>query len=686
MPWNDKDALTPQALNSRSGLVFNVKDPDFGAVGDGSTDDTAAITAAISAATTAGGGVVHFSRGTYLVDNLVLADNVALAGEGYHSVLLQSGATNTALVSYTGTQAAPVAVTTASGVSSGDTGVTVGATSSFATDDYVVLGSDELVPNSTAGDTTFGELLEVQGIDSSTLSFRGMVTRNYAPGDTPSALPVTMLEGARVNNLRMVNNTPGTLTNGFVSFRFCREPRTENVWFEKGDGSALFFGHCAGGAVNNSWARDLTDDSGNNRFGYHILAAGATRDLRISNFHTIGGRHAFTTGGVSSAKTGTPQGIAITNGTCTGSGQPGFDTHQEGLNITFVNCSSIGNLSRGFRTRAPRTKFVGCVADTNLTDGFHISSDASNCQIQDCTASNNKQVGADGTGNGFRIEAPNAILSGCVAQNNNRAGFLIGNGSGGREVTDTVLVNCRSTNNHLGTTADAGCVHLDSKTTGVTLSGCDLSNETNAVFFTEGSGAVRMLGCNIHDMNSAATFGGVLPTDMAILGNIGAPDSIGQHFDVQNDSALFLNGTAFQLVTSDTTADDANKSSRLGALPYSSNSAPIVVAFTQGRVSSNILSVGGGTSAGLAATEVDIYTAANNNTATGTRQVRVDSAGRLILSASTLSMAEAGAAGGLAGDATGEAGEIAWGSSSNVSFLYVCVSSNSWMRATLNPF
>ncbi len=52
----------------------------------------------------------------------------------------------------------------------------------------------------------------------------------------------------------------------------------------------------------------------------------------------------------------------------------------------------------------------------------------------------------------------------------------------------------------------------------------------------------------------------------------------------------------------------------------------------------------------------------------------------------TIRIAEAPTGGGLAGDAAGTAGDIAWGSSSGVSFLYVCTSANSWMRATLNPF
>jgi len=56
----------------------------FGAFGDGFTDDTAAVMAAIDALEADGSGTLYFPPGIYIVDNLILdsTDNVLITGYG----------------------------------------------------------------------------------------------------------------------------------------------------------------------------------------------------------------------------------------------------------------------------------------------------------------------------------------------------------------------------------------------------------------------------------------------------------------------------------------------------------------------------------------------------------------------------------------------------------------------------
>lgn len=80
------DAVAFTSLTTASGPVFNVKHPTFGATGNGSTDDAAAINAAIVAALAAGGGEVYFPPGVYSINStIVLKKGVVLAGY-YHGV------------------------------------------------------------------------------------------------------------------------------------------------------------------------------------------------------------------------------------------------------------------------------------------------------------------------------------------------------------------------------------------------------------------------------------------------------------------------------------------------------------------------------------------------------------------------------------------------------------------------
>lgn len=79
-------------------LAQTVSVMDFGAVGDGVADDTAAIQAAIDAVNAAGGGVVNFPAGTYACANLWPKDNVTLQGASKLSTKLINNSSDYSII------------------------------------------------------------------------------------------------------------------------------------------------------------------------------------------------------------------------------------------------------------------------------------------------------------------------------------------------------------------------------------------------------------------------------------------------------------------------------------------------------------------------------------------------------------------------------------------------------------
>ena len=92
--------LSAKSLNTPT--MFNVK--AFGAKGDGTTNDYAAIQAAITAADAAG-GTVYLPAGTYRVDTELLANSprkVTIQGDGTSSMVIRAGAAITSVLGLTG--------------------------------------------------------------------------------------------------------------------------------------------------------------------------------------------------------------------------------------------------------------------------------------------------------------------------------------------------------------------------------------------------------------------------------------------------------------------------------------------------------------------------------------------------------------------------------------------------------
>lgn len=92
---NGSDVNITTALASFAGMFFNVKDPTYGATGDGVTDDAASINAAIAAANSAGGGIVFVPGGTYICSASIdlLDTNVHFMGSGAKASMLEATGT-----------------------------------------------------------------------------------------------------------------------------------------------------------------------------------------------------------------------------------------------------------------------------------------------------------------------------------------------------------------------------------------------------------------------------------------------------------------------------------------------------------------------------------------------------------------------------------------------------------------
>jgi hypothetical protein len=81
------EAMLSVAVAGMLGQVLDVR--AFGAVGDGVTDDTAAIQRAIDAAEAVGGGIVLIPEGLFSAELVLLRDNVVVCGVGPSSIVRQ---------------------------------------------------------------------------------------------------------------------------------------------------------------------------------------------------------------------------------------------------------------------------------------------------------------------------------------------------------------------------------------------------------------------------------------------------------------------------------------------------------------------------------------------------------------------------------------------------------------------
>lgn len=359
----------------------------FGAVGDGVNDDAAAINRAITAANTAGGGVVRLRGKTYAIGTagIVLKDKVTLRGAGMGATELLQAGTPAYVVTAQGALAAAVLLTGNALV--GATTLQLASTATLAAGDYLIL-SDAYAYNPLDATYISGEMVRVLTVDSATqvtlyAPVKGSMyaAGTYATANTASVRKLSLVNCPAIEALTITGDQAST--TGLISLKYCYAPRVRDVQLRNGGHYGLRIDTCRDGAVSGLTVRDLIDDLANGHVGYGLLFAGANDGVTVENSHFSRCRHATTTIG---GPDGFSHRIVVNGCIATATTQAGFDTHAAGDGILYSNCEVHGAQQQGISIRSINTEVRGCIISRPGSHGIAATETlVRNMVVSNCT-------------------------------------------------------------------------------------------------------------------------------------------------------------------------------------------------------------------------------------------------------------------------------------------------------------
>jgi len=326
-----------RTVESRLQDVVSVK--DFGAVGDGVTDDTAAIQAAVAAAA---GKELIFPSGTYKTDSFTVPSGTTVVG--YGATLDFSSFTRGSRIRLTGSIGSAVALT--SNATAGSTSVSVASSAGFAAGDLVQISSDALVPAGAYGDSTqkIGELQIVQSVGPTIITFEGILRDTYNTADSAVIAKVSPNKGSTLLGLTILG--AGTLGTGVssteigISAIYVQDLTIRDVHIDLCDYQAISVDVAYNVTIEN--CRIFNEDrQGFDVIQYGIALKNATDRIRVAGNKILGNKHGIVW--TENSKPGVSYGSIITNNFISNTWAGAIVTHEStsDFEITSNNLHSV---------------------------------------------------------------------------------------------------------------------------------------------------------------------------------------------------------------------------------------------------------------------------------------------------------------------------------------------------------
>jgi hypothetical protein len=221
-------------INEKIQEIVSVK--DFGAIGNGSTDDTVAIQAAITAVASTGQGL-YVPAGTYKITSaLSSTGSLNMFGNGTTSIFDFSSATiATPCLTIAGSITQIQNITSAS---QGNLSVAFASAPSLSVADVFCISSSDLW-NTARAYYYAGEWCQARSISGTTVGITNPLYDSY----TPANVKVYKLNSVSVS-LRNMQFKGGANTFGLVTIQFCDKPKLENITAYNENYQAIMFDRC----------------------------------------------------------------------------------------------------------------------------------------------------------------------------------------------------------------------------------------------------------------------------------------------------------------------------------------------------------------------------------------------------------------------------------------------------------
>jgi hypothetical protein len=371
---SDWIGFTPSGVNAvarsaQDKMRESVSVKDFGAIGDGVTDDTAAIQDAIDAIATAGGELL-FPAGTYLITSSIsktFADGVNIQIRGYGAKIDATAVSSLNVIELGGSRVSSTAL--GANVSKNSDTFTVSSASGITGGRILLISSTDLW-NPTRPEYLKGELALVEKIVGTTITNSNPLYDGYTAATTTVHLlnmPQITVEGLEIE----CNDDVIALT-----ILYARSPVVRNCKIHGSRYAGVYVGYCLGGTVDSNFIYDVWNGIVTGT-SYGVVV-GTGQGVKVVNNTINNARHAISGGGFEPLRE-----VVYANNTCHNSTLENssgcIDLHGNvemavviGNIASSINCASINTIISDNIINGSETDVPGILIFQEIDSAYYI--------------------------------------------------------------------------------------------------------------------------------------------------------------------------------------------------------------------------------------------------------------------------------------------------------------------------